>query len=119
MTPARRFAYRLALALEQPNPEAMLARMPWRVFVGWMQYAQAEPFGEERADVRAAIVATTVANCLAREKGKPPFKLADFMPRFGQPGKRKTADDLFKQVKWLNMLMGGEFVDKRKSKDGD
>jgi len=112
MTPTRRFAYRLALALGQPNPDVMLAQMPWRVFVEWMQYAQVEPFGEERADVRAAIVATTVANCMGREKGKPPFKLADFMPQFEQP-ERKTADDMFKRVKWLNMLMGGEFVDKR------
>jgi len=30
--PARRFAFRLALALGQVNPDAMLARLPQRVW---------------------------------------------------------------------------------------
>ena len=89
MTPARRFAYRLALALGESNPDAMLVRMPHRVFLEWIEYTNLEPFGEERADLRAGIIASTIANCLARKKGQPAFKVTDFMPRF-EPPRQKT-----------------------------
>jgi len=112
MTPARRFAYRLALALGESNPDAMLARMPHRVFLEWIEYTRIEPFGEERADLRAGIVASTIANCLARKKGQPAFEVKDFMPNFAPP-KQKTADELFGQVRFLNFLFGGEYTDER------
>jgi hypothetical protein len=114
MTPARRFKFRLALALRQPNPDAMLAVMPYRVYQDWMTYYELEPFGEERADLRAGIIAATIANCLARRKGRPAFRVTDFMPRFGREKRRtRTPDDMLKQVKILNMLYGGKFIDKR------
>lgn len=114
MTPARRFKFRLALALRQLNPDVMLAMMPYRTYQDWMTYSELEPFGEERADLRAGIVAATIANCLARKKGRPAFRVTDFMPKFDQPPRReRTPDDMLKQVKMLNILYGGEFVDKR------
>jgi hypothetical protein len=112
MTPARRFAYRLALALGKANPDAMLAQLPHRVFVEWIEYTKLEPFGEERADLRAGIIASTIANCLARKKGQPAFKVKDFMPNF-EPPKQKTPDELFEQVQFLNFMFGGEYVDER------
>lgn len=114
MTPARRFKFRLALALRESNPDVMLAKMPYRVYQDWMTYSELEPFGEERADLRAGIIATTIANCLARRKGKPAFRVKDFMPEFDRPPRvKRTPDDMLKQVKLLNMLYGGKFVDKR------
>lgn len=112
MTPARRFAYRLALALGEPNPDGMLARMPYRIYREWQTYATIEPFGDERADLRAGIVASTIANCLARKKGRPAFRPADFMPLF-ETKQDKTPDDLFEQVKMINWLFGGTFIDER------
>ena len=110
----RRFAYRLALALGQSNPDAMLARMPYRVFCEWQTYAQMEPFGEERADLRAGIVAATVANCLARRKGQPAFRASDFMPLFDRPKRREpTPGELFNQVQMINKLFGGKTIIKR------
>ncbi len=47
-----------------------------------MAYASLEPFGEERADMRSALVAATVAN--AFRSRKEPFQVADFMLRFGE-----------------------------------
>ena len=47
-----------------------------------------DPRGESRADLRAAIGTSVLANC-NRGKGKPAFKPADFMPKFGP---QKTAD---------------------------
>jgi hypothetical protein len=46
-----------------------------------MAYASLEPFGEERADVRAGIIAAVIANANRDRKKRPdPFTPADFMP---------------------------------------
>lgn len=58
----------------------MLDRISIELFYEWMAYAELEPFGEERADLRSAIVATVMANAWAG-KGKK-YKPADFMPKF-------------------------------------
>lgn len=47
-------------------------------FTEWMAYYQLEPFGEERADLRAAIIASTIANAFSKKRSKP----QDFMPQF-------------------------------------
>jgi len=75
-----------------------------------MAYAAIEPFGEERADLRAGIIAATVANCLSRKKGKPAFKVDQFMPKFRPPTRRRwpTGDELVQKMTWLNQLYGGE-----------
>lgn len=46
-----------------------------------MAYARLEPFGEERADLRAGIIASTVAN-VHRSRKQRPMKPSDFMPKF-------------------------------------
>lgn len=60
----------------------MLAAMPLSLFYEWQEYYNKEPFGEERADVRSAIIAQTVAN-RHRGKGESPHKLDAFMPNYG------------------------------------
>jgi hypothetical protein len=46
-----------------------------------MAYASIEPFGEERADVRAGIIASVIANVNRDRKKRPePFSVQDFMP---------------------------------------
>ena len=77
MTPARRFAFRLALALGMTVRE-MLTRMSALELAEWQRYYDVEPFGEERADLRAAIVARVIA----QSNGARQAKLDDFMPRF-------------------------------------
>ena len=59
----------------------MLTRMSSRELSEWMAYATLEPFGEERADLRAGIVASTVAN-VHRGKGDKPIPPTDFLPKF-------------------------------------
>ena len=51
----------------------------------WQAYYNLEPWGEERADLRAGIVASTIANVF-RGKGSPPKKPKDFMPDFKGTG---------------------------------
>ena len=111
MTPARRFAFRLALALGESNPDALLAQLPYRVFRDWTYYFQLEPFGEERADFRAGIISAVVANCLARKRGRPAFHPSDFMPNFEK--QERTADELVGQMIMINRVLGGSVVDKR------
>lgn len=50
----------------------------------WAAYDLIEPFGPWRADLRAGIVASTVANAL-RGKGGKSFKPEDFVPDFAGP----------------------------------
>ena len=87
--------------------------MPAHVWDDWLWYAKREPFGEERDDLRAGIVASVVANAMGRKKGQKAFKPKDFIPIF-TPRKPKTPDALFEKLKAINALMGGAFVDKRK-----
>lgn len=58
----------------------LLGRMSSQELTDWMVYAQVEPFGDERADLRAALVASVIANVNRDPKKKPkPFDIADFM----------------------------------------
>ena len=68
----------------------MLAEMTSAQFAEWMAYGQLEPWGEERADLRAGIIASTQANSMRGKKGKP-FKPQDFMPRYEPEDEEATA----------------------------
>lgn len=46
-----------------------------------MAYERLEPFGERRADLRAGIVASTIANAHRGKEGRP-YTPQDFMPDF-------------------------------------
>lgn len=74
--------------------------MSSREFAEWMAFYKMEPFGEERADLRAAIVACTIAN-VNRAKGKRAFKVDDFMPRF-EERRKKTPAEL--RAKWMMVV---------------
>ena len=69
-----------------------MTRCNSRQFAEWQAYYQVEPWGEERADLRAGIVASTIAN-VNRGKGQKPFKPSDFMPDF-EPKKPQTAEQM-------------------------
>ena len=51
----------------------------------WIAYYGLEPFGEERSDLRAGIVAATVANVNRDAKRRrDAFRPEEFMPKFGE-----------------------------------
>lgn len=58
----------------------------------WYAYAQLEPFGEERADLRAGIITSSIVNMLIRvnttSRSPRLTKPTDYMPRFGENEKR-------------------------------
>ena len=67
----------------------MLREITWREFLELQAYSALEPAGEERADLRAGIIASAIVNALIAansdpRKGRPRFtKPVDFMPPFG------------------------------------
>lgn len=72
----------------------MLDAMSWEQLQEWSHYDQLEPFGEQRADLRTGIIASTIANANRTKKTKP-FKPSDFMPKFDEvkaPTKPRTAE---------------------------
>lgn len=47
-------------------------------YTEWLAYHKLNPFGEQRADLRAGIIASVVASVF----GKKTYKASDFMPDF-------------------------------------
>ena len=100
----------------------MLAKMPVRIFREWMQYAEEEPWGEERADWRSAMIAHTMAS-IWRGKGQRRSRLSDFLPQFERRRKKKwTPKAGLNAMVNLAKLFGGEIRDERpdwkKQRDG-
>ena len=67
-------------------------RMDSREFAEWIAFTQLDPFTEERADLRAGIVASTFANANLG-KNQQPFKPSDFMPKYGEQVKQEMSPD--------------------------
>ncbi len=70
--------FRLALALGKTVGE-LSEELSDAELQEWMAFYRLEPFGEERADLRAGIVAATVANANRGKRGRV-LKPTDFMP---------------------------------------
>ncbi len=68
---------------------ADLESMPVEELESWREYMAAEPFGEHIADLRAGMVAATIANCHRDPKvRREPFQALEFAP--WNPVARKT-----------------------------
>ena len=59
----------------------LLERCDSREIAEWMAYDSVEPFGEDRADLRAGIIASQIVN-VHLSKGQRATVPADFMPDF-------------------------------------
>lgn len=73
-----------------------------------------QPFGEERADLRAGIVSATIANCNRASKDAKAFSPSDFMPEFGKEKKKpdvgQQVKDVFGAIKKRFQGKGGEWT---------
>lgn len=79
--------------------------MSSREFAEWAAYYALEPWGEERADVRSAMICKVLAD-LNTPKDQPRHPLEDFMPKFG--GNIQTEEEMLAHVATLNGLFGGQ-----------
>lgn len=53
--------------------------MPSGLFMEWVAYARIEPFGDQRADLRAGVLASLTANANRGKRGKS-YQPGDFFP---------------------------------------
>jgi len=68
--------------------------MDSREFAEWMAYNSIEPFGDERADLRAALISCTMANLWSKKR----HKLKDFLFNF-KPKTIQTAQEIKSMLK--------------------
>jgi len=93
------------------------ARMGQSEFMEWLEFYELEPFGEVRAELRAGMVASIIANVHRDAKKAPePYKPRQFMADFeiGEAAAQAAPDaaTLLEKVRALNTVFGG--VDLRK-----
>lgn len=65
--------------------------------VSWMAYDSTFPFGDERANLHAAIIASTVANGYSKRKVKP----SDFMLKDEEQVKESNAKSFLTKIRAL------------------
>ena len=73
----------------------LLDRCDSRELSEWAAFWRAEPWGDMRADLRAGIISSTVANVMSGKKGRS-VTPADFMPF--QDKTEQTAEDMQSRI---------------------
>ena len=92
----------------------MLARIPLDLFHEWAAYYSLEPFGEERADARAAVTPLTIAQ-LFTKRGSAGPKLTDFMLQYGaREPRQQTPKQMWQTLCAFTRATGGRFIKKDK-----
>jgi hypothetical protein len=97
-----------------PSVEWGLKNISSRELSEWQAYARLEPFGEQRADLRAGIIAAVIASAFRNpKKRKDPFSPADFMPVFSKAKAEAEAEEqspgqMLAFVEILNAMYGGK-----------
>jgi len=81
-------------------------------YAEWQAYYRLEPFGEQRADYRAALICKILAD-VNTPKGKPHAKIGDFLLRFEK--EEQSDEAMLRQVEVANAAFGG--VDLREDDD--
>lgn len=69
----------------------MLAEHSGRWLMRWFTYSAVEPFGEKRADYRAAMITATLRNAF-RGEDDDPVTVEDCMPQFLTPTEREEQE---------------------------
>lgn len=73
----------------------------------WEAYQRLEPFGEERADLRAGVIAAVIAEVNRdRKKRKKPYRADDFFPNLSQ--EETDGMSLLNKARAFNAALGGE-----------
>jgi len=101
--------------------------MPVSVYMEWMQFLARDPYPDDKADWRAAMLAFTMASIWRGKKGRK-SKFGDFMPEWSGRGQgsqkraQRTPMDALRAMVNVAHLFGGKIEDnrpeKRKRRDG-
>jgi hypothetical protein len=76
-------------------------------FAEWMAYSQIEPWGEERADLRTALICKVSAD-INTPAGKPRAKLEDFMLKFDREKPTQTTDEMIGTAAQISAIYGAQ-----------
>lgn len=102
------------MALGYAHPDHLLRELTSWQISEWLAYYQIEPFGEERADLRAGIVASVTANANRDADKRPePYSPADFMPRFDREDEEPEGQSVEEQIaimQMFTMAFGGDMT---------
>ena len=82
----------------------LLDALPNRALLDWIAYYEREPWGENRADTRSAIVAAVLFN-MNRGRGQPARQVADFMAH--RPSRAESTPAHLSALK-AALLMGSQ-----------
>lgn len=85
-------------------------RMPSAELTEWMAFYTIDPFGDQRADMRSAIISSTLANC-HRDKDRKAFQYTDFMPFPDEPYEELNEAQ---QVKQMILGLGVDIIEKKR-----
>ncbi len=112
-----RFLFRLAKELCVWNVPEMANAMPGLTLRAWQAYAEVEPFGEERADLRIAQLTALMANAHRDPKRTTAFKAKDFMFDFaGARARRKrTPAQVWSELKSRVLMFKEAATGRRKA----
>jgi hypothetical protein len=78
--------------------DGLMRSMPSDVFAEWLAFFRVSPWGEYRADLRAGIIASTVATM--NSTGRHTYKPSDFMVDWDQPAKPAAMSDKQLRDQW-------------------
>ena len=84
----------------------MLYEMDCEDLRQWIEYYKTSPWGQERADLRAGIIASTFANA-NRAKRSRAYKPEDFMPTFGGTARRRPTQSIAEQKAIVERILAG------------
>lgn len=77
-------------------------------FMLWAVYMQMEPFGDDRADWRAAMQMAQTAN-MNRGRSKAPIPVTKFLPKFGRGRRRaQTMEEMEAALNAQFVRLGGK-----------
>lgn len=87
----------------------LLARIDSRELSEWMAFFHLEPWGTEVEDLRAGIVAATVANANRDPKRqRKAYRPQDFMPQWHRRGpEEQTPEEQKRIIEMWHALLGG------------
>jgi hypothetical protein len=78
-----------------------------------MAYYRMDPFGEERADLRAGLIASVLVN-LKKRKGDTPSRPQDFMLKFGiEKNEQRRPEDIYSMVRTWAQIAGAKLTEKK------
>lgn len=100
-------AYRLvARGIGGRTVGELARRMELDEFYTWIAYSLMEPFGDDRADWRAAMQMALTAN-MNRPKGRAPYKVKDFLLRFDDATRPEATIEQMEMALYARYLAWG------------